>query len=244
VIVEENSKKCLGCDNLIKVPSKKNYCSDDCYSRVYKKQYYLDNKIITLKEERSCECCSKIFIPKTKKSRYCSSKCGNKDFQRKVSGFYNIKPRNCGYCGNLFTPKKGKNTKCCSGKCNSKLYAKNNPEKCRETKRNTTKKRKAKNPELFLEKKRMEGKRNQKWTYIKRKYGLTKEEYFNLIESQNNRCKICNNILEGRDTHVDHCHTTGRVRGILCFNCNVGLGNFKDSIQFLYNAIHYLEQNK
>ena len=36
----------------------------------------------------------------------------------------------------------------------------------------------------------------------------------------------------------------GRVRGILCFNCNVGLGNFKDSIQFLYNAIHYLEQNK
>ena len=87
--------------------------------------------------------------------------------------------------------------------------------------------------------------KNQKWSSLKRKYGLSKNDYLSLLLTQNYRCKICNNILDnGSKTHVDHDHETGKVRGILCSKCNVGLGNFKDSIQNLYNAIQYLQQNK
>ena len=77
---------------------------------------------------------------------------------------------------------------------------------------------------------------------------LIVEKRYNLCEGcldemkieQDNKCAICNsqfNILA-----VDHCHVTGNVRGLLCNNCNNGLGRFKDNKQFLENAIKYLEK--
>ena len=75
-----------------------------------------------------------------------------------------------------------------------------------------------------------------------RKYGFTEESYSILLGSQNNLCAICkgpNN--NGRDWHVDHDHTTGKTRGILCHHCNLLLGNAKDSIKTLENAIIYLK---
>ena len=60
-----------------------------------------------------------------------------------------------------------------------------------------------------------------------------------LIE-QEKRCVICKrNVI----LRVDHCHTTGKVRGLLCHNCNTGLGQFKDNIDNLKMAIKYLEKN-
>ena len=58
---------------------------------------------------------------------------------------------------------------------------------------------------------------------IKCKYGLTKEVYENLLAKQRNRCVLCREIFQTRP-HVDHCHTTKRVRGLLCKNCNLELG--------------------
>lgn len=57
-------------------------------------------------------------------------------------------------------------------------------------------------------------------------------------------CQICSRDLrelELRDIHLDHDHKTGKIRGLLCFNCNAGLGHFKDDISRLKNAIDYLE---
>lgn len=71
------------------------------------------------------------------------------------------------------------------------------------------------------------------------KYGITDQEFETMLTGQNNRCLIC--LSEFADKpHVDHCHTTGRVRGILCYHCNVGLGHFKDDTQALQRAIEYL----
>jgi hypothetical protein len=78
-------------------------------------------------------------------------------------------------------------------------------------------------------------------------YGLSPEQYEDLFMSQGYKCLIC-----GTDSpkskkspwHVDHCHTTGRVRGILCHRCNAGLGNFSDNIANLQAAIKYLRKNK
>ena len=75
------------------------------------------------------------------------------------------------------------------------------------------------------------------------KYGITLVEYRRRIESQEHKCALCKDLLEEgnrREVHVDHCHATGRVRGILCRTCNHGLGFFKDSPERLAAAIDYL----
>jgi hypothetical protein len=69
-------------------------------------------------------------------------------------------------------------------------------------------------------------------------YGITPEEYKALRKLCSSRCMICGSTDK---LHVDHCHSTEKVRGLLCNNCNVGLGRFKDDKTKLANAIRYLE---
>lgn len=73
---------------------------------------------------------------------------------------------------------------------------------------------------------------------LKSRYGLTPEEFKALYEAQRGLCCLCLTQLE--DPHVDHCHETGVVRGILCKQCNLGLGYFKDDPQRMFRAIEYL----
>ncbi len=73
-------------------------------------------------------------------------------------------------------------------------------------------------------------------------YNLTQEEYFSLFMKYNNSCAICKrhqNELP-RVLCIDHCHKTGKVRGLLCAECNSGLGMFKDNPLFLEKAIKYI----
>lgn len=72
-----------------------------------------------------------------------------------------------------------------------------------------------------------------------REANLTESDFYRLLSLQSHRCKICRRILL-KKTCLDHCHATGRVRGILCNNCNTGLGLFKDSPEILRNAVDYL----
>ena len=75
------------------------------------------------------------------------------------------------------------------------------------------------------------------------RYGITVEDYDAMFEEQKGCCAICRTHSDKftRRLAVDHCHTTGTVRGLLCVNCNVGLGNFKDDIENLYRSISYLQ---
>ena len=75
-------------------------------------------------------------------------------------------------------------------------------------------------------------------------YGVTPEAYSAKWKRQRGRCAICKRKL-GKDaykTHTDHDHATGNFRGILCSDCNLGLGHFKDNIEFLNSAKTYLEK--
>jgi hypothetical protein len=83
--------------------------------------------------------------------------------------------------------------------------------------------------------------RNQ---YTMKKYGVTSAEYDALLEGQNGKCYICAIDIAGRTAHLDHCHTTGRIRKFLCTNCNRGLGHFQESPSNLANAIKYIEEHK
>ena len=75
-----------------------------------------------------------------------------------------------------------------------------------------------------------------------RRTGLTVDEYDKMLENQQGKCAICGGGREKQkySFSVDHCHATGKIRGILCSNCNAGLGFFKDNPQSLTNAITYL----
>lgn len=73
------------------------------------------------------------------------------------------------------------------------------------------------------------------------KYGITLEQYNNLLAQQKSLCAICSKVLTRQNTHVDHDHKTGSVRGLLCFECNTAIGKFHDSIDRMRRAIAYLE---
>lgn len=77
---------------------------------------------------------------------------------------------------------------------------------------------------------------------LKTRYGISLEEFNSLLESQEGKCKICKDELDGAGV-LDHCHGTLKVRGILCRTCNAGLGQFKDSIEILRKAVEYLENS-
>lgn len=73
-------------------------------------------------------------------------------------------------------------------------------------------------------------------------YGLTPEDYSTILESQGGGCAICGCPPPAdRCLAVDHCHKTGKVRGILCGSCNRGLGLFKDDVVKMKKAVEYLE---
>ena len=75
---------------------------------------------------------------------------------------------------------------------------------------------------------------------LKTYYGITKQEYTEMFEEQNGACACCGKVAS---LNVDHCHSTGQVRGLLCTNCNFGLGQFFDNVSLLEKAITYLKEH-
>jgi hypothetical protein len=82
---------------------------------------------------------------------------------------------------------------------------------------------------------------------IRKKYNLEEDDVVKLFERQRGLCIICTEPLSNprmpvrKRPHIDHDHTTGKIRGLLCGTCNVGLGFFKDNIDLLLKAAKYLE---
>lgn len=70
---------------------------------------------------------------------------------------------------------------------------------------------------------------------------LTWDEYETLLDQQDGRCAICNQPPDKQALHVDHCHTTGKIRALLCRTCNVALGAAQDSPELLRSMADYLE---
>lgn len=73
------------------------------------------------------------------------------------------------------------------------------------------------------------------------RYRLTLEEYDALLVAQDGRCAICREPkAEGEHLHVDHCHETGNVRGLLCNSCNLGIAHMGEDPRLLHSAAVYL----
>lgn len=137
--------------------------------------------------------------------------------KRKLSAAYKAKPcLQCGVTGKYYA----------KGKCNS-CY---------------TKARLAADPEA-----KARYKRNGKENNLLTNYGITLSDYDRMFENQGGRCAICEETHADTANHglyfsVDHDHKSGKVRALLCTNCNLGIGHFKDDETRLSSALMYLRR--
>lgn len=109
----------------------------------------------------------------------------------------------------------------------------------REYVRRHPKKKRAYNREYYLK-----TRETALFAQIKRSYGLTRDEWQRLYDTQHGLCRLCGGAghIGGRSAklYVDHCHATGKVRGLLCHRCNLGLGALGDNEAGLLKALAYV----
>jgi hypothetical protein len=105
------------------------------------------------------------------------------------------------------------------------------------------------NPEEQRDRKRRryhesaDARRMQRCKALRRLYGVTMEQYEEIVRRQGGVCAICGGVDSGKALSVDHCHATGRIRGACCDLCNRALGQMHDNPTLLRRAADYLEQN-
>ena len=78
------------------------------------------------------------------------------------------------------------------------------------------------------------------------RYGITIDDYDNMLTEQNGVCAICGTSKLSKNKSrfaIDHCHNTGAIRGLLCSNCNSGIGKLKDNPDIIIKAYEYLIKN-
>ena len=118
-----------------------------------------------------------------------------------------------------------------------------NPEPARER----TRRWQADNPERVRQKNAQyaaEGRKaiSNRRSHLKRKYGITLEQYDEMLEAQGGRCAICRRLpRDDISLHVDHHHDSGRLRGLLCFGCNVTVGHIREDHDRLRAIAEYLD---
>jgi hypothetical protein len=136
-----------------------------------------------------------------------------------------------------------------TGISKSQKYYWRNPEKARKYARD----RRAKDPERhksYVRKYREKNVDAERARHLMREYGITLEQYEQRHRKQNGLCAIClqpetkeRNGVKYR-LAVDHCHKTGKVRGLLCFKCNAAMGSFEKRNIDLYNVQSYLRGHR
>lgn len=88
---------------------------------------------------------------------------------------------------------------------------------------------------------------SQRHYYLKYRFGITEQQYDEMLEKQGHACAICKSKESGdkrtKRLAVDHCHTNGNIRGLLCAACNKAIGLMRDSPDLLKEAINYLKRH-
>lgn len=85
--------------------------------------------------------------------------------------------------------------------------------------------------------------KHREWRKLLRQYGLDEAAYLLMLQAQGGGCAICRGDGGGRRLSVDHCHTTGRVRALLCQPCNLAIGSMRERPEIAESAAAYLRQH-
>lgn len=175
----------------------------------------------------------------------CKCDCGN-DKIVSFGNLYNKNVRSCGCyrkeCKNIRNQKRlSKNgTKycvICKSEKSSTLFYISEKYRCIECEKNRKKQDRINNPKKYKD--RALGK------WLMSNYKISENDFNEMKLAQNNLCAICNNPQNyGSRLFVDHCHKTGKVRGLLCSSCNTAIGHFRENIDTMFNAIEYIKKYK
>lgn len=214
---------CANCGSLLKSDTRgrpqTKYCSRKCHESY--RTAAKAAKVSALKQGRICaQCTQPIPVEVSIQAKTCSTKC-SVDYQNrrrqegKRTAWEANKPP-CGECGGEIPNSRPAKSKYCSPGC---------------------------------KKKHLDARWRERWPDYMRGYlyGLTPERYAAMLAEQGKRCAICGTAEPGGRSgrwHVDHCHESNLVRGLLCSGCNIGLGHFKDDPERLRAAITYLERSQ
>jgi hypothetical protein len=90
----------------------------------------------------------------------------------------------------------------------------------------------------------LKGSDQEKFRRVKHRYGISQAEFKAILKKQNEACALCDKPLKlkSKSVHIDHCHNSKVVRGVLCAKCNVGIGRFGDNTEGVLRALAYLER--
>lgn len=124
-------------------------------------------------------------------------------------------------------------------------YRKKNREALNKKRAAYHRRRYAENPEYYRNRIKSDDPavKKRREEYMRRfRYGLEPEDFNRMVAEQNGLCAICGGPPGKKGLVVDHCHTTGEVRALLCMQCNIGLGSFKDDLEVMATAIAYLRR--
>lgn len=236
------------------------YCGDECRKKM-RHLRQLERLSKVNKETIKAKCkypeCNEVFTTKHRLHVFCSEKCkgANKVYGQRL---VDKPPIQCVYskCGKLFK-RTNINQICCSVECTQlrlaspEMSAKRYPQgyfklkKCRNE--GCEKEFKPRAPSQYYCSDECKGYNS----YYKRTYGITQTQYNEMKQEQDNVCYLCGSdgFVIGKLGHseklaVDHCHETGKVRKLLCHNCNRGLGLFQDNPELIMKAAEYLKYFK
>jgi hypothetical protein len=186
---------------------------------------------IKRKKTYTCPKCKIEFVDWEYRNRvFCSRKCAGIDENMDVNA-----PRKCTKCGIVKNPEDffADSTKKITGR---------RPD-CKEC-------NKKKSVDWARKNRKKRTKSQYFWT-VKYKYNLTEEQYNEFIVGHVGKFAICNTLPKSKRNgktrirmHVDHCHKTGKVRGLLCYKCNSGIGLFEDDITRMKSAIKYIRRKR
>ena len=175
-------------------------------------------------KNKVCISCNEEYVPNSGRQVFCTPDC-----RRSYENTVYAKEYASKVCSRCKTLKEATKFRV---RTNNKRYLSS---MCKDCESKSFRQWQIKNPE--------KAKLMQRRNDLRISYGITPEEYDALLEKQEGLCAICRtseNQAGRKYFSVDHDHITGKIRGLLCSGCNVGLGYFKDSPLFLTAAIAYL----
>ena len=180
---------------------------------------------------RDCEICGTSYVPYRSYQRACSRNCREKLPVTNDAPHARLRDFVCGLCGVTFSKvsTSGKNKFC--DDCQPQAVA------ARMERKNSVR-RVDVDPRA---------KSRNRASLLKSRYQMTVEQHAGMVNEQGNRCAICgeppkvDGVRAASRLHIDHDHTSGRVRGLLCNHCNRGIGAFRDRPELLDAASAYLK---
>ncbi|ERR1700677_3375205 len=223
---------CLHCGTeFVKASGVQKYCTAECRNAAT----ILHGPV----REVSCKGCSTKFETTDARKNYCGNECRWKHLNS-IRPTSKTEFRDCVVCGKAFQPmqKTGPGRKWCSEPCRHVMGG--NP--VRLAKMASGEADAAQLHAASVAKRRHS---------LKKTFGISLEQFNMMLEQQNGVCAICKQPETAKNgwnsktrfLAVDHCHSTGKIRGLLCTQCNQGLGNFRDDAARMKAAIHYLESH-